>query len=123
MTSTSRCKRVGPSRPLCASDRRRHCHYDCRGLEFALARHAPRQCFRVGAPALGLEIFIEMRGSPRVFGREKAGRDGERDSRRLSESAFKLKDQFARGQVAYVGVPQLRRLPLWPLYVESGQTD
>ena len=45
--------------------------HDCGrgGLEFAPARFAPRHGLRVRAPALGLEVLVDMSGLPRGFGR------------------------------------------------------
>ena len=40
---------------------------------------------RVCAPALGLEVLVDMRGPPRGFGREKSARDRKRQQRRSGQ--------------------------------------
>jgi hypothetical protein len=48
-------------------------------------RASPRHCLRIRAPALGLEILINMRGPPCGLRREEAARDGEREQPRSGQ--------------------------------------
>ena len=50
-----------------------------RRLELAPARFPPRHGLRIRAPALGLEVLVDMSRLPCGFGREKSPRDGERE--------------------------------------------
>jgi hypothetical protein len=45
-------------------------------------QRAPRHRLRIRAPALGLEILINMRGPPCGLRREEAAHDGEREQPR-----------------------------------------